>query len=140
MASREIDSRIQQQLVFNITNITSGGDKLGNITFDTAGFESVEFLIVSTDDFTDGTYIIEPHAGDESDPATHTLVQTPELTGLAPFIAGVDRLLRVGYIGKKRFVSTHVNATSVTTGARIGVFIIANTPRHAPTPANPPTP
>ncbi len=136
MASREISSILRQEFVFNIDNITSNGNETGGIlTFDSAGFESVEFFIISTNDYTDGTYLMLPRHGDVSDNSQHVAVPSDELTDTPPtsppFIFGVNQVSRVGYFGKKRFLSTHITVTDVTVGARIGVFIVANTPRHA---------
>ncbi len=138
MASREIDSIVFPNIVLNITNITSNGTSGNNIAVDTAGFESAEYLFFSTVDFTDGDYLLNVFAGPTDVAAIHTLVPSSDLTSPDPItVSGFDELFRIGYIGKERFVSASITATNVTVGARIGSFVILNTPRHAPTPPGP---
>ena len=137
MASNTIDSIITQDFVFNIDNITSNGLKTGGIlVFDSLAFESIEFFIVSTKDYTDGTFRMIPRHGDDSNNANHVDVPVEDLTVAAPFIFNTDQIFRVGYFGKKQFLSAHIVATNVTIGGPAGVFIVANTPRHAPTARN----
>jgi len=139
MASREIDSKIKPVVVFNIQNITSNTTSLGNIAVDTSTFESVEFLFFSTDGFVDGDYLLIVFEGDGSDPASHTQASPADFTQNSLLITqseGANTLERIGYFGKKQFVSVKVQSVSVTTGARIGAFVILNTPRHAPTADN----
>ncbi len=138
MASREIDSIVFPRIVLNITNITSNGTSGNNVAVDTSGFESAEYLFFSTVDFTDGDYVLNVFAGSSSNPALHTQVPTDDLTSSdALTITQFDELFRIGYIGKERFVSASIAATNVTVGARIGAFVILNTPRHPPTPPGP---
>ena len=136
MSSREINSIIQQQFVFLIEDILSNGLKPGNIVFDLAGFESVSFFIFSSDDWTDGVFELVPKHGDVEDTGQHVPVPADDLTNAAISITEHNQFLRIGYVGKKQFISADINVTGVTTGGTVGAIIIANTPRRAPTPLN----
>ncbi len=138
MASREIDSRIKIVYVFNIIDLSATATVQGDISIDTFDFESVEFAIFTpnTPLYVDGTFVLFPKHGDTNVPAEHVVVPDDELTQGVPLITGANQFIKVGYFGKKRFVSCEINA-SVATGAPVGAVIIFNTPRHSPTALNP---
>lgn len=138
MASREIDSRIKIEFVFKMIDLTSSGEIEGGISLDTFDFESIEFAIFTTNTplYVDGTFVLQPKHGDTNIPAEHVNVSFDELTQTVPLITGPNQFLKVGYFGKKRFVSCSI-LSSVATGAPVGAVIIFNTPRHAPTVLNP---
>lgn len=136
MASREISSRIRPLVVFEITDLTANLTFPGQISIDTSGFESAEFLFFAADNLTDGLYTFEARHGDDAAFGTHVPVPVAELIDIPPPIAILNQLFKVGYVGKKRFLSVDVIASGVTVGGGIGAFVILNTPRHAPTEGN----
>ncbi len=138
MASREIDSRIEIEYIFNIIALSATAIFQGGISLDTFDFESIEFAIQTpnTPLYVDGNFTLQPKHGDTNVPAAHVNVPFDELTQNVPLVIGPNQLLKVGYFGKKRFVSCQIDAT-VVIGSPVGAFVIFNTPRHAPTALNP---
>lgn len=138
MASREIDSRIKIEYVFDMIDLSATATVQGGISLDTFDFESIEFAIQTPDTplYVDGTFVLHPKHGDTDIPAEHVLVPFDQLTQGVPLITGPNQVVKVGYFGKERYVSCEINA-SVATGSPVGAFVIFNTPRHAPTALNP---
>ncbi len=137
MASREIDSLIKATIVLGVQAITSDTLTFGAINVDTAGFESIEFLFFNSNIHADGDYELIPRAGDTTVVANHIPVPADELTvpQIDRFIlnsVGINQIIRMGYIGKKRFISADIRSTNVTTGATLGCSLVLNTARHGP--------
>ena len=133
MAANEIHTVIKKQYMFNLAAINTNGSHLGNIAFDSAGFESIEIFINSSSTSGDaGVYTLSIRHGDSSDPGSHFPAASADLVGPTVSFIGtsINQLLSQGYVGKRRFVSVDIVATGSTSGTVAASFVVANTLRH----------
>jgi len=132
MTATELHSKVITSFLFRIDQLTSNGVKTdGNLVVDTTGFESVEIVMVSTDDAGDGTFILVVKHGDTNVFSSHTDVLDEDLLGSQLIISSGNEILQQGYIGKKRFLSANIIASGVTSGRHVGVIAVADSPRHS---------
>lgn len=114
--------------------IGSNTTTVGNI-IDTAGFESLEYLMHSKI-ITDGDYALLLEEGDDPALADAAAVPAANILGaLTGFTEDTDdnSVYRVGCIGKKRYQRCSVVSTNVTTGVdSLGVIAILMHPHHKP--------
>lgn len=119
------------------SEITSDTTTLGAI-IDTAGFESLEFVLQSGT-ITDGTYAITLEDGEEANLSDAAAVDSELVLGSeeAAFVAADDDAVkRIGYIGKKRYVRLSILSASTTSGGEFSSVALLASPHHAPTDAN----
>lgn len=136
MPAHEIHSKIVIDYLMRIDLFNSDGIKDGaQLVVDLGGLESVEMIATSTDQSGDGTFDVVMRHGD-TDVYTEHLPVDPdgEILGPPALITTGNQLFKQGYAGKKRFLSAEIVAVGVTNGRRLGAILIANSPRHAPTP------
>jgi hypothetical protein len=131
---RDLHSNIDDRVALDPQAIGSDTTTVGNI-IDTAGYESLEFLLW-TKTVTDGDYAWKIEHGDDSGLSDAADVASTDLLGvLTGFTADTDdnKVNRVGYIGKKRYVRMSVVSTNTTTGVdAIGGIAILGHPKRAP--------
>ena len=126
---------IKPQVALNFGTISSDTTTAGNI-IDTQGFESVMFGII-TGTVTDGDYTILIQDGDESDLSDAAAVADASLLGTeagASFTADTDdnKISKIGYIGKKRYVRMSIVSTNTSSGAVIGGYAMLGHPHFEP--------
>ena len=135
MPDRDMFNNIAASEVLAETAITSNTTTAASI-HDTLGFESVTFLINLTD-VTDGDYVIRIVEGDDSGLSDGANAAADRLLGRLIFDSVDDtKMLRVGYVGHKRFTRLEIDSTNVTTGATLDVKVVDGHPLAAPV-ANP---
>lgn len=132
MAFTELHNLILQQFMFNIRELTINQTFTDGTVFDTSGFGSQELFIHTTDDIGDGNYTMVIKHGNDSNPVTHVAVPDEDLVGPNITVTGQNDFGKQGYIGKKRFLSIDIVAFGITSGNRVGSFLIADTVRHLP--------
>ncbi len=133
MAAHELHSILLAQYIFQIELLDANGVHSGaDIVIDTLGFESIEFIMTSTDSAGDGDFNFVAKEGDTNIFADHTNVFEGDLLGDPMIITLPNQIQQQGYIGKKRFLSANILAFNVTTGRRVGVIVVANAPKHVP--------
>lgn len=133
MASKDLHNNIGVVNALDSTAIGSNTTTNGEV-IDTAGFESIEFVIKS-ETLTDGSYaptITEGDESDLSDGATAT-----DLIGAASdatFAATDDNTVKkIGYKGGKRYVRLNIVSTGVTTGGTLSAVAVKGNARSKPT-------
>lgn len=112
----DLHSKVQSAIALAVQNIISDTTTVGAI-IDTAGFESLEFLIQSGT-VTDGVYDFVLEEGDDSGLSDAAVVPAADILGsLTGFIlTDDDTAKRVGSIGKKRYQRLSIVSTGTTSG------------------------
>jgi hypothetical protein len=143
MASRDLHNNIAPKR--GISPAAAGTDNTAYVSqiVDTAGYESVEFLILTganTD--ANATFTVLVEDGDNSGLSDNAAVDDKFLLGteaLASFTYADDnKVFKIGYVGPKRYVRVTITPAGNDSGNIYiaGVWVLGN-PRSAPT-ANPP--
>lgn len=117
--------------------INSNTTTVGEI-IDTAGFDSLEFIIQSGT-ITDGAYAFLLEEGDAANLSDAAAVSADETLGdLVGFVAADDDTVkRVGSIGKKRYQRLSIVSTGVTTGVSLmGGVAVQSHARYMPVANN----
>ena len=135
MATRDLHNNVEPKVGLNTTAVSSDTATAGAI-IDTAGFESLEFVIQSGT-LTDGTYTPSLTEGDASDLSDGATVAAGDMIGTvaaATFAATDDNAVkRIGYKGSKRYVRLTVTSAGTTSGGTVGAVAILGHPHSAPT-------
>ncbi len=130
----DIHSKLKALNAYNTRAIAANGTTAGNI-LDTKGFESLEF-IGQVKTITDGSYTLLLEESDASDLSGSNVVAAEHtLGGLFVFSAAADnnKVMRTGYIGKKRYVRASIVAAGITTGVdMIGISAVMGHPMQEP--------
>ena len=112
----DLHSNVKSLIALAVQNIVTDTTTVGAI-IDTAGFESLEFLIQSGT-LTDGAYALKLEQGDDSGLSDAADVPAADilgaLTGFA--LTDDDTAKRVGSIGKMRYQRLSIVSTATTTG------------------------
>lgn len=130
---KELHNNIDDRMALNPAAITTDTTTAG-IIIDTAGYESLEFLIIAKT-ITDGAYALKLEEGDDSGLSDAADVAAADVLGvLTGFVAADDNTVkRVGSIGKKRYQRLSIVSTSTTTGVDImSAIALLGHPQHAP--------
>jgi len=134
MASRDLHDNIGVSVALNTGAISSNTTTSGAI-IDTAGFESIEFVIQSGT-LTDGSYAPTITEGNESNLSDGSATAAADLLGTAAaatFVAADDNAAKkIGYKGGKRYVRLNVVSTGVTTGGTLSAVAIKGNARSKP--------
>lgn len=140
MASKDTYNNIHPVVAIAPVTI-SDGTALVSGAIDTAGYESVTFVILTgTLADADATWAVTVKDGDTSTQNAHSAVDDKFLLGTeaaAGFAFGDDSEARkIGYVGGKRYVSIEIDDVTANTGsAPLAVVALLGHPRSAPTPA-----
>lgn len=142
MASRDLHNSIDVKRGISPAAATTDNTAWVSQICDTAGYESVEFLIITgalAD--ADATFTVLFEDGDESNLSDSAAVDDKFLLGteaLAGFTYADDNECRkIGYVGSKRYVRVTITPANNSGNAFVaGVWVLGH-PRHAPT-SNPP--
>lgn len=129
----DLHSNVKQVVALDSQDITTNTTTDGNI-IDTAGFESLEYLIQSGT-ITDGAYAFLLEEDDVIGFTSSTVVPADETLGvLTGFVAADDdSALRVGSIGKKRFQRLAIVSTGASTGGtKFSSVAVLGHPQSAP--------
>lgn len=130
---QEQHHNVKSVLGLAVQGITTNTTTVGAI-IDTAGFESIEWAILSGT-ITDGAYALVLEEGDDSGLSDAAAVSADETLGaLTGFVAADDDTVkRIGSIGKKRYQRLSIVSTGVTTGGTNFVSLATlGHPHHAP--------
>lgn len=135
MASRDFHHCCKTVVALAPQAIAANGAKVGEI-IDTAGFESVEFVIASGA-LTDGDYTPSFEEGDTANLADTGAVAAGDLLGTlagATFALADDKLTKkIGYRGAKRYVRLTVTAANIAgAGGLVGAIAVLGHPRTQP--------
>lgn len=127
---KELHNDIDELSAFDAAAIASDTTTNGNI-IDTQGSESLEFIMqlgtVTTGDFTP---LIEE--SDASNLAGSNVVAAADRLGDLTLMDTSDTLVRIGYIGKKRYVRYSIVSDNTGVIDCISVIAILGHPQHAP--------
>ena len=129
----DLHSNVDGDIALAVQDITTNTTTVGAI-IDTAGFESLEFLITSGT-ITDGAYALLLEEGDDSGLSDAAAVPTANILGVLTGFADTDddTVKRVGSIGKKRYQRLSIVSTGVTTGGtNFTALAVKGNPRSAP--------
>jgi len=100
---------------------------------DLRGFDAA-VIAVAFGTWTDGTHT--PSVQHSMDNSTYTTVSASDLDGALIAVsgsAGSNTVQSVGYIGAQRYVRVVMTTSGATTGALSSAFVVAGSPRNAPT-------
>lgn len=132
----DLHTLVKGLLALAVQDITTDTTTVGEI-IDTAGFESLEYLIHSGT-ITDGTYALLLEESDASNMSGAAAVSADDTLGaLTGFVAANDdEIRRVGSIGKLRFQRLSIVSASTTTGGTnfVSLAVLSN-PQTAPVAA-----
>lgn len=137
MADKDMISNIAAEEVLAETAITTDTTTLAAI-HDGQGFCSVSYLINLTD-VTDGDYVIQITEGDDSGLSDGALAAADRILGSVTFDStSSGKMLRIGYVGHKRFSRIDFVSTNTTTGATLDVKAVDGHPLDGavPNPSN----
>lgn len=135
MASRDGHHNSKTVVALAPQAIAADGAKVGPI-IDTAGFESVEFVIASGT-LTDGDYTPSFEEGDTANLADTAAVAAGDLIGTiaaATFALADDvKTKKIGYRGTKRYLRLTVTGANIAAGGGlIGAVAVLGHPRSQP--------
>ena len=132
MATKEITTKLRNEIAVDIQAITTDTTTVGNI-INAADFDhGVNFTFVSGV-ITDGVYDVLIEHGDASNLSDAAAVPDTELTGQDPAsatapeaqaqISASDEIKKIGYVGAKGFVRMSLVSTSTSTGGTMGSIV-----------------
>jgi len=130
----DLHHSIKQAVALDFQTISTDTTTAGNI-IDTAGFESLEF-IVGTGTVTDGDYAFKIEDGDDDGLSDNDDVDSTLILGvLTGFTADADddKALRVGVLSKKRYVRLSIVSTNTSSGAEIFAVAVLGHAKSQPT-------
>jgi len=129
---KDLHNNVDDRVALNIQAISTNTTTAGAI-IDTAGYESIEF-VVQSGTITDGTYTVLLQEDTDSGLATATTVATDYTIGTLPaFVATDDNVTkRIGCVPTKRYVRLSLVSTGVTTGGTLGAVAVLGHPLQAP--------
>ena len=141
MATRDLMNDIHT-VVALAPVVASDNTVLTTAAIDTAGFESVTFVVLAgTLADADATFAVEVQEGSTSTQSAHTAVADIDLIGteaLAGFTFGDDGETRkIGYKGSAQYVSLEITPSGNSGNAPLAVLAILGHPHTRPTD-NPP--
>lgn len=136
MVVNEIHNGVLQSRALTVTSITSATTTNGD-TIDTAGFEALEFLLISTAlAVTSGGFAVKLQHGDLANASDMADVDADEMLGSADFGDADDNVAkRIGYIGKRRYVRVVITSTGTSISGSIGAIALRAKAHHKPTAA-----
>lgn len=133
MASRDLHNLIKNSIIFVlraiIINTTSSGSSV-----DTLGLQSVE-IIMTGGDVLDGSYQLAIFDASDAGFSDAAPVAPEFLIGNISDmkIDSSDKVLSIGYVGHRRFLTVEVVSTGVTSGITgLSVIVVADSPNHSP--------
>lgn len=129
MSSKDLHNSIDERVALDIQTIAVDATTNGAI-IDTAGFESVEFVL-QTGTVTAGTVTPALQDGNDAALADAAAVAADDVLGAFVTLSASNGTTRVGYVGKKRYVRLDV----VTAGGAnlvTGAVAVLGSPRVAP--------
>lgn len=141
MATRDLHNHLHFVNAEPPVTQTNSDTAFTSATIDTAGYESLEFVIMlGTMTDTDVTAAVVMNESDDSGMSGSNAVADAHLLGTeaaAAFQFGDDNGVRkIGYVGSKRYVNLVITPTGNNSGALpIAVLAIQGHARHQPTPS-----
>tara|TARA_Y100001970_G_scaffold266398_1_gene355045 strand:+ start:7182 stop:7583 length:402 start_codon:yes stop_codon:yes gene_type:complete len=130
MAKRELKSTTSPVVALNTTAISSDTTTNG-VIIDTAGYESILFIIQSGT-ITDGTYTSLIQEGDDSGLSDAASVADADLTNTEAsiaFAATDDNTSKsIAYVGDKRYVRLNIVSASTSSGGTLSAVAIKGDP------------
>ena len=130
MAKRELKSTTTQVVALNTTAISSDTTTNG-VILDTAGYESILFVIQSGT-LADGTYTPLIQEGDDSGLSDAASVADADLTNTeasVAFAATDDNAVKsIAYVGDKRYVRLNIVSASTSSGGTLSAVAVKGNP------------
>ena len=130
MAKRELKTTTSPVVALNTTAISSDTTTNG-VIIDTAGYESILFIIQSGT-ITDGTYTSLIQEGDDSGLSDAASVADADLTNTEAsiaFAATDDNTSKsIAYVGDKRYVRLNIVSASTSSGGTLSAVAIKGDP------------
>ena len=130
MAKRELKSTTSPVVALNTTAISSDTTTNG-VIIDTAGYESIMFVIVSGT-ITDGTYTPLIQEGDDSGLSDAASVADADLTNTeasVAFTATDDNTVKsIAYVGSKRYVKFNIDSAGTSSGGTLSAVAVKGDP------------
>ena len=130
MAKRELKSTTSPVVALNTTAISSDTTTNG-VIIDTAGYESILFVIQSGT-ITDGTYTPLIQEGDDSGLSDAASVVDADLTNTeasVAFAATDDNAVKsIAYVGDKRYVRLNIVSASTSSGGTLSAVAVKGDP------------
>lgn len=130
MAKRELKSTTSPVVALNTTAISSDTTTNG-VILDTAGFESILFVIQSGT-LADGTYTPLIQEGDDSGLSDAASVADADLTNTeasVAFAATDDNAVKsIAYVGDKRYVRLNIVSASTSSGGTLSAVAVKGDP------------
>ena len=130
MAKRELKSTTTQVVALNTTAISSDTTTNG-VILDTAGYESILFVIQSGT-LADGTYTPLIQEGDDSGLSDAAAVADTDLTNTeasVAFAATDDNTSKsIAYVGDKRYVRLNIVSASTSSGGTLSAVAVKGNP------------
>lgn len=142
MPVRDLHNNVNARVAIAPAAPITDGTVLTTTILDTLGFESAELLIsTGTLADADATFAVVLNESDDSGMAGSNAVATTDMLGtlaLASFTFAQDgAVLKLGYVGSKRYIQATVTPTNNTGSAPIAAIWVLGHPALVPT-ANPP--
>ena len=130
MAKRELKSTTSPVVALNTTAISSDTTTNG-VILDTAGYESILFVIQSGT-LADGTYTPLIQEGDDSGLSDAASVADADLTNTeasVAFAATDDNAVKsIAYVGDKRYVRLNIVSASTSSGGTLSAVAVKGNP------------
>ncbi len=130
MAKRELKSTTSPVVALNTTAISADTTTNG-VIIDTAGFESILFVIQSGT-LADGTYTPLIQEGDDSGLSDAASVSDADLTNTeasVAFAATDDNTSKsIAYVGDKRYVRLNIVSASTSSGGTLSAVAVKGNP------------
>jgi len=133
MAGFDEKTIILQKIALNIQAIISDTTTAGT-EIDMQGFEALT-LILHAGALSDGTYTMLVQESDVSG-SGYTTVASADLVGTIAALDTSNTSLRIGYVGKKRYVKLSVVSATTSSGGTLGALGILGRPKKAETAAS----
>jgi hypothetical protein len=129
---RDMHNNVDDRVALNIQAISTDTTTAGAI-IDTAGYESIEFIIQSAT-LTDGTYTAVLQDGDDSGLSDAANVASDFVLGTLPVFALTEDNVtkRVGAVPKKRYIRLSLTSASTSSGGTLGAVAVLGKPHSAP--------
>ena len=130
MAKRELKSTTSPVVALNTTAISSDTTTNG-VIIDTAGFESILFVIQSGT-LADGTYTPLIQEGDDSGLSDAASVADADLTNTEASVAFAatddNKSKSIAYVGDKRYVRLNIVSASTSSGGTLSAVAVKGDP------------
>jgi predicted membrane GTPase involved in stress response len=136
MASKDLHNRVGASRALQTTTVTNANTVMTGDIIDTAGLESLEFVVISGSmSDADATAAVSVEHGDQANLSDAAAVSASDLLGSVPsFVATDDNVVkRFGYRGGKRYVRIKITPAANDAGSMtMSAIALQGHARNAP--------